>query len=232
MVLLHLLRLLSYFVIFGHTFLSLSVALCLIHGCIYIRRVRRPGEKNDQYLWHRSCRDLGARLGLKILCDLVLQKLLLWRCKIREMSVSTARKLTRLLKQLREQISESTNGDTGDKLNWKRLSLWLSLATQPRLGGRRGSFWVGVNTEAELWTYSGEGPTWVQLGSTRRGKTGGGNSNRCLGLTPNVPAETPQELGLTLPKKSIYNLKARCFSAVLGSDRRAYLARVVRIHIK
>lgn len=36
MVLLHLLRLLSYFVIFGHTFLSLSLALCLIHGCIYI----------------------------------------------------------------------------------------------------------------------------------------------------------------------------------------------------
>lgn len=145
MVLLHLLRLLSYFVIFGHTFLSLSVALCLIHGCIYIyiRRVRRPGEKNDQYLWHQSCRDLGARLGLKILCDLVLQKLLLWRCKIREMSVSTARKLTRLLKQLREQVSESTNGDTGDKLNWKRLSLWLSLATQPCLrggeGGRSGS---------------------------------------------------------------------------------------------
>ena len=101
------------------------------------------------------------------------------------MLVFTGSKLTRLVKQQREKISESTYGDTGDKLNWKHLSLWLSLATQPHLRERNWSLQVGVNTEAELWVDSEEGPTRVQLGSTLWGKTG-----RCLGLTP---VETPQE---------------------------------------
>lgn len=70
------------------------------------------------------------------------------------MLVSTTSKLMRLLKQLREQISESTDGDTGDKTNLKTSFSLVESGNTALFEGEKGVVLGWCYTEAELWTYS------------------------------------------------------------------------------